>query len=78
MVKSCLFKIINSSVEVLVIHICKVNKVLIKQVLSICFHFYSCIELVIVMAAWKYCCTQVIQTRIICSLGSYYFGDELL
>lgn len=51
MVKSYLFKIINSSVEVQVIHICKVNKVLIKQVLSIWFPFYSCIEHVIIMAA---------------------------
>jgi len=51
MVKSYLFKIINSSVEVQVIHIRKVNKVLIKQDLSMCFPFYSCIELVIIMAA---------------------------
>lgn len=51
MLESYLFKIINSSVEAQVIHICKVNKVLIKQVLSICFPFYPCIELLVIMAA---------------------------
>lgn len=65
------------SVRAQVMQTGEVNKVLIKRVPSSRFAFHSCTELVIMMAAWKHCCTQVMQTEMWITKVSSILRGEL-